>query len=224
MRLIIRLFLLTALFFSVAGQAGITVGGTRLVYNADENEASISVSNSKDSIPFLIQSWLELEEKSPVKVPFIVTPPLFRLDGGHENTLRVIYTGESSLPDDRESVFWLNVKSIPSMEKSQGNRLLISVKTRIKLFYRPTKLNTAQADEAWKKILFKRSGNQILVSNPTPYFISPYELKVDGQSVKNPPMVSPFGTETITASGHGVAWKAINDFGGVTDEVRQVVH
>jgi P pilus assembly chaperone PapD len=127
------------------GQASITVGGTRLIYNGAENEASLPVSNSKDAVPYLIQSWIELSENSKEQVPFIVTPPLFRLDGGHENTLRVIYTGETSLPENRESVFWLNVKSIPSMTRSDENRLLIAVKTRMKLFYRPAALASENA-------------------------------------------------------------------------------
>lgn len=224
MSLYIRAFFsLIACLFTLNVQASITVGGTRLIYNAGENEASISVSNTKNSVPYLIQSWVELEEKSSARVPFIVTPPLFRLDGGRENTLRVIYTGEKPLPENRESAFWLNVKSIPSMEKSEENRLLIAVKTRLKIFYRPASLNNEQANDAWKKIRFMHSGNQIVVTNPTPYYVSFFSLKVDEKVIKQPPMVPPFGSVSLTASGHKVAWKAINDFGGVTQEASQSI-
>ncbi|MDI5829406.1 fimbria/pilus periplasmic chaperone, partial [Salmonella enterica subsp. enterica serovar Kentucky] len=34
-----------------------------------------------------------------------------------ENTLRIIYAGQP-LPGDRESLFWMNVKAIPSVDKS----------------------------------------------------------------------------------------------------------
>lgn len=217
------IFLLAACFFTTIAQASVTVGGTRLVYNAADKEADISVTNSKDSIPYLIQSWVELNEHAAEKAPFIVTPPLFRLDGGHENTLRVIYTGEKTLPDDRESVFWLNVKSIPSMEKSDENRLLIAVKTRIKLFYRPAALKNDQANEAWRSLVFKQNGNQIVITNPTPYFISLYSLTVGGKTIKQPPMVSPFASAIVAGSGQDVVWKAINDFGGITKEARQTL-
>lgn len=220
-RFLHAILLLTACLFTLSANASITVGGTRLIYNGEENEASISVSNTKDSVPYLIQSWIELEENSTAKVPFIVTPPLFRLDGEHENTLRIIYTGEQALPQDRESLFWLNVKSIPSMEKSDRNRLLIAVKTRLKLFYRPATLATDRANDAWKNLHYERSGDRIVISNPTPYYVSLFSLKSGSQSVEHPPMIAPFGKAYVTAAGRDVTWKAINDFGGVTEEARQ---
>ncbi|PNK63380.1 MULTISPECIES: molecular chaperone [Pantoea] len=224
MSLFIRaIFLLAASFFTHTVQASITVGGTRLIYNGAEKEAFISVTNSKSSVPYLIQSWVELDEKSSEKVPFIVTPPLFRLDGGHENTLRVIYTGEKPLPNNRESVFWLNVKSIPAMEKSEQNRLLIAVKTRIKLFYRPAELKTDNANEAWRNLSFKQKGSQTVITNGSPYFISLYALTLGGKRIKQPPMIAPFASVTVAGSGREVAWKAINDFGGVTEEARQAL-
>ncbi|WP_341476291.1 fimbrial biogenesis chaperone [Enterobacter roggenkampii] len=45
---------------SLPVQASITVGGTRLIYNGNESEASLPVSNSRDAVPYLIQSWVEL--------------------------------------------------------------------------------------------------------------------------------------------------------------------
>jgi P pilus assembly chaperone PapD len=47
-----------------------------------------------------------------------------------------------SLPEDRESVFWLNVKSIPATDDSvpHNNVLQVVVKSRLKLFYRPAGL------------------------------------------------------------------------------------
>ncbi|EER2914990.1 molecular chaperone [Escherichia coli] len=217
------ILLLTAYLFTLSVNAGITVGGTRLIYNGEENEASISVSNDKNSTPYLIQSWIEPEDNSFAKVPFIVTPPLFRLDGEHENIIRIIYTEEQILPKDRESIFWLNVKSIPSMEKSGCNQLLIAVKTRIKLFYRPANLVTDKVNEAWKKLRYKRSGDQIVISNPTPYYISLFSLKVDSKSIENPPMITPFGMMHITTMGKYITWKAINDFGGITEEAHQAL-
>lgn len=224
MNQLIRTILLSgACIISLTCQASITVGGTRLIYNASENEASLPVSNTQDGVPYLIQSWVELSENSEGQVPFIVTPPLFRLDAGHENTLRIIYTGEKKLPENRESVFWLNVKSIPSMTRSDENRLLIAVKTRMKLFYRPALLASELAGEAWEKLKFEPRGEHLLIINPTPFYVSLYSLKVGDKSISQPPMISPFSSETVSGSGKQVTWKAINDFGGVTKEKRQVL-
>ncbi|MBD9644646.1 MULTISPECIES: molecular chaperone [Pantoea] len=224
MNQLIRTILLSgACIISLTCQASITVGGTRLIYNASENEASLPVSNTQDGVPYLIQSWVELSENSEGQVPFIVTPPLFRLDAGHENTLRIIYTGEKKLPENRESVFWLNVKSIPSMTRSDENRLLIAVKTRMKLFYRPALLASELAGEAWEKLKFEPRGEHLLIINPTPFYVSLYSLKVGDKSISQPPMISPFSSETVAGIGKQVTWKAINDFGGVTTEKRQVL-
>ncbi|HCM9554123.1 TPA: molecular chaperone [Enterobacter kobei] len=222
-QLIRTIVLLGTCLLSLPGQASITVGGTRLIYNGAENEASLPVSNSKDAVPYLIQSWIELSENSKEQVPFIVTPPMFRLDGGHENTLRVIYTGETSLPENRESVFWLNVKSIPSMTRSDENRLLIAVKTRMKLFYRPAALASENAGEAWTRLTFEPRGERLVINNPTPFYVSLYSLTVGNKTIAPPPMISPLSSVTVAGSGKQVAWKAINDFGGVTTEKRQML-
>ena len=222
-QLIRTIVLLGTCLLSLPGQASITVGGTRLIYNGAENEASLPVSNSKDAVHYIIQSWIELSENSKEQVPFIVTPPLFRLDGGHENTLRVIYTGETSLPENRESVFWLNVKSIPSMTRSDENRLLIAVKTRMKLFYRPAALASENAGEAWTRLTFEPRGERLVINNPTPFYVSLYSLTVGNKTIAPPPMISPLSSVTVAGSGKQVAWKAINDFGGVTTEKRQML-
>ncbi|HBV2141021.1 TPA: molecular chaperone [Klebsiella variicola] len=205
----------------IPAQASITLGGTRLVYDASKREAVISVTNGQQSAPHLIQSWVEANGGATDKAPFVVTPPLFRLDAGRENTLRVVFTGASALPDNRESVFWLNVKSIPAVEKSDQNRLLIAVKSKIKLFYRPAILNTDAAADAWKKLSFRHSGGQLTINNPTPYYVSLFSLKAGSQAIENPPMVPPFGSVSVTSPSGTVTWQAISDFGGITAEMHQ---
>lgn len=217
----IKLILFLIFFACITpAQASVTLGGTRLIYDASKREAVISVTNGQQAVPHLIQSWVEVDGNATEKAPFIVTPPLFRLDAGRENTLRVIFTGESALPDNRESVYWLNVKSIPAVEKSDQNRLLIAVKTRIKLFYRPGALNTEAAADAWKKLIFSHASGQLTITNPTPYYVSLYSLKSGSQDVKNPPMVAPFGNASVSSPSGTVTWQAINDFGGITEEMR----
>jgi fimbrial chaperone protein len=62
--------------------------------------------------------------------------------GQKENTLRIIDATNNQLPQDRESLFWMNVKAIPSMDKSKlsDNTLQLAIISRIKLYYRPAKL------------------------------------------------------------------------------------
>ncbi|CAA0331838.1 putative fimbrial chaperone YcbF [Klebsiella pneumoniae] len=75
---------------------------------------------------------------------------------------------------------------------------------------------------AWQQLKFSQSGGRLTVINPTPYFVSFYAVEVGGQSIDDPGMVAPFGEKTWPVSGHGtVKWRAINDYGGVSDFAQQ---
>ncbi|SUH10988.1 fimbrial assembly chaperone [Salmonella enterica subsp. enterica] len=126
---------------SLAHAAGINIGTTRVIFHGDAKDASISISNS-DNVPYLIQSWAQSisETGASGDAPFMVTPPLFRLNGGQKNVLRIIRTG-GNLPEDRESLYWLDIKSIPSSNPdNKHNTLMLAVKAEFKLIYRPKAL------------------------------------------------------------------------------------
>lgn len=67
-----------------------------------------------------------------------------------ENTLRIFLT-EEGLPSDQESLFWLNIKTIPATEKTE-NSLQIAFKTQMKLIYRPKSLKDVNFEEEQKKL------------------------------------------------------------------------
>lgn len=211
------------LLSQVMALAGVVVGGTRLVYDAGKNETSLTLSNQDKGTAYLMQSWVENgREGDTATVPFALTPPLFRLNGGEDNILRLAYTGSPALPADRESLFWLNTKSIAETERVDTNRLLISVRSRIKLFYRPKGL-AGNANEAYKALTWQRQGAQLTVTNPTPYYVSFFNVKVGSAEVSEPPMVAPFGSQQMTApvSSGTLSWQAINDYGGITPAAKQ---
>lgn len=213
------LFLSFFIVFTPVANAGVVIGGTRLVYNGDKKEASISVNNP-DNTPYLIQSWVEMEKSTKEKAPFIITPPLFRLDGGSQNILRVVRTG-GNLPENKESLYWLNIKSIPSAPK-KDNSLQIAIKTRIKLIYRPAALQGSTPENVANKLRVRKSGNQLIVENPTSYYMNFQYLKVNGKEVKNVTYLAPQSKESYSlpdnAAVRNVTWKIINDFGGIGKE------
>lgn len=58
---VLRSILLTTTIMSIGlsfAQAGVVIGGTRVIFDGNKKEASISVNNP-DNIPYLIQSWIE---------------------------------------------------------------------------------------------------------------------------------------------------------------------
>ena len=211
-KIVLPLLLTTCIVHSALAD-GITIGGTRLIYNGGQKEASLNVTNSSTGV-YLIQSWAETENGGAEKTPFIITPPLFRLDGNQQNLLRVVHSG-GNLPEDRESLYWLNVKAILAASKSETqNSLQIAVKNRLKLIYRPQGLK-GLPDDVSNQLTWSRSGNTITVKNPTPFYMNFQQVKVGGVDVKEATFVAPKSSATFNAAGTSgrVTWKVITDYG-----------
>ncbi|HCT6312882.1 TPA: molecular chaperone, partial [Proteus mirabilis] len=202
--------------------AGVIISGTRVIYNEGNKNVSINVKNP-DKMPYLIQSWIDdFEEKKQSK--FTITPPLFRLNPDKENTLRIFLT-EEGLPSDQESLFWLNIKTIPATEKTE-NSLQIAFKTQMKLIYRPKSLKDVNFEEEQKKLSWSKERGKVIVYNPTPYFMNFQTIKFNGKLVDDVSYAKPFSTKSFDINDnneHGlISWELINDYGANVDlsEVR----
>jgi chaperone protein EcpD len=215
-------------------QASVTVGGTRVVYPLEQREVTVKLDN--DSLaPSLVQVWMDdgNQDAKPgeIKVPFVITPPIFRMDPKKAQTLRMMYSGEA-LTQDRESIYWLNVLDIPpkATASPDANILQMAYRTRVKVFVRPARLpgkpEDAPAQLSWK-IAAAPDGNgqAVSVSNPTPYYVSFSEVDVEdgGHTFKNEQggmvaphesVVLPVAKMNAVATGAKVHYTAISDYGG----------
>lgn len=216
MKTLTATILLYSLGMSFTAQAGVVMGGTRVIYPEGEREVSFSITNMEKNTPYLIQSWIEnIDSNNKAAPPFIVTPTLFRLDAEQKNSLRVSYLG-APLPADRESVFWLNVKNIAPSKKANSNKLQINVKSKFKLFFRPAGLK-GNAELAYKELTFTCHNNTLHAKNPSPWFVSFYRVSVGNIDVKTPGMIDPFADRRWHIPCNGtIRWQAINDYGGLT--------
>lgn len=127
------------------------------------------------------------------------------------------------LPGDRESLFWVNVKAIPAMEKDQKNEntLQLAIISRIKMFYRPTNLAMAP-EEAPAMLRFRRSGSKLTLINPTPYFITVTNMKAGNSNLPNT-MVPPKGEVSVDithAATGDISFQTINDYGALTPRIK----
>lgn len=220
MKSIILFFI--SLFIINTSYAGVIISGTRVIYNEGNKNVSINVKNP-DKMPYLIQSWIDdFEGKKQSK--FTITPPLFRLNPDKENTLRIFLT-EEGLPSDQESLFWLNIKTIPATEKTE-NSLQIAFKTQMKLIYRPKSLKDVNFEEEQKKLSWSKERGKVIVYNPTPYFMNFQTIKFNGKLVDDVSYAKPFSTKSFDINDnneHGlISWELINDYGANVDlsEVR----
>lgn len=135
-------------------QAGIVIQGSRVVYPAKDREVSVKMTNIGEQ-PSLVQAWVDKgnEKLTADKAdgPFLITPPITRVEARKGQTLRLVYTGDDAASSKQETVFWLNVLDVPPMPKDQeANFLQVAVRSRMKIFYRPEGLpgNSNQAAES----------------------------------------------------------------------------
>ncbi|WP_017694496.1 fimbrial chaperone [Enterobacter hormaechei] len=224
--------LATAVLATSNASADIVISGTRIIYPQSSKDVVVNLDNHGTK-PLLVQTWLDdgRDGVNPeeLKLPFIITPPVSRIDPKKGQSVRITYTG-TPLPQDRESLFWFNVLEIPpkskAADKENLNQLQLAFRTRIKFFYRPDGLK-GSAGEAAEHLTWtqKKEGNAVkLVAHNN----SPYNVSVSAVTIKasqktydvDHKAVPPFSDTTMMVKGLAsavngkVEFDSINDYGG----------
>lgn len=219
--------LIGLVFLSLVAQnanAAIALDRTRVVFNADKSAMSVTVSNQNKSLPYLAQAWVENADGQKIESPLAALPPLQRVEPGEKGQIKIQATGNvAALPQDRESIFYFNVREIPP-KSSKPNTLQLALQTRVKLFYRPAGLVLIKGDSAdiMKKVTLTQKGNGYELNNPTPYFVTivAASTALNGKEIGNfkPVMVAPKSNMDLGASaaalGSHPTLTYVNDFGG----------
>ncbi|QRY76960.1 fimbria/pilus periplasmic chaperone [Pseudomonas sp. PDNC002] len=215
-------------------QASIVITGTRVVYDAAQREVTVKLNNDGQS-PMLVQSWIDEGSVQATPdtstAPFVLTPPIARIDPSKGQALRIRYTGQKSLPQDKESLFWLNVLEVPPASAEGQNRLKIAFRSRVKLFYRPAGLpGNAMAAAEQLQWRLQRDGAQWALEcrNDSPYYVSLGKVSVtgNGQSVSptldiNSSMLAPGERKLMPLKGPAptgkVEYTSITDLGAMME-------
>ncbi|WP_421569529.1 molecular chaperone [Stenotrophomonas sp. PD6] len=159
-------------------QASVVVTGTRVIYPSDAREVTVRLTN-QDRFPNAVQAWIDIDDpaSSPVDAdaPFVVNPAISRLAPNSGQQLRIMFTG-AALPQDRESLFHLNVLQIPPMNAGTAdrNQVLLLMRNRLKLFYRPRDIGGPEQLAERLQFTLVPSGEQwhVRVDNPTGFHAS----------------------------------------------------
>jgi len=195
--------------------AAMQLDRTRLIVHQAQGRAVIHAQN-QDARPLLLQVWVDHGEgaladgaaPAPPTTPFIVDPPVLRLEPGQTRAVQVLMVDDPArLPADRESLYWLNVLEVPATmtvasdsdarastpdlpatDPVSPNRLHFSFQSRLKLFYRPEALagytNTDTLARAQRlRFTRVRDGDGRLwlrIDNPAPIHQSLATLTVQG--------------------------------------------
>ena len=197
-----------------ASTGGVGLKATRMIYPLTSQQEAMGVVNTSRSNVYLIQSWITDSTGKKTR-DFIVVPPLFVLKQNKEGTLRINLTPTHPLPTDRESVYYLNSKAIPSLDESpQSGKSTLKIATQsiIKVFVRPEGLPVTP-DKSFSMLICHNDGNILKITNSSPYYVSLVNITTGGKKVKNL-MVPPLGDATESSAAGGIVkYQAVNDYG-----------
>lgn len=190
MKIVIRLFciFIFVLQHSIL-HAGFALSGNRVIYSEADKEQSLILANIND-YPIVAQTWVDDGAGYPDQstAPFIVIPAVFKMNSKGIQALRIMYNG-STIPKDRESVFWLNLYEVPGKNQQQVTQaqesnvqINLAMNTQLKVFYRPKSLKYMDVDEILKKVKFLikevEGKNTLILDNSTPYHLSIIDLSL----------------------------------------------
>lgn len=223
-----------ALFIAVASTAShaeIILHGTRVIYPSDAREVTLQLSNNSTK-PSLVQTWIDEGDPQSTpdqsKVPFMITPPISRVEGSRSQTLRI-----TALPDaahfnqKQETVLWLNVLDIPPKPSAQDtttipdNFLQLAIRSRVKFFYRPASIKE-DINVVADRLQWVKSDGKLMINNPSPFHVTLTAIyqKEGAKQLDLLPqglMLKPFSTETVVLQSRNLndmSFVHINDYGG----------
>ncbi|ELY3087840.1 fimbria/pilus periplasmic chaperone [Klebsiella aerogenes] len=206
------------------------LGASRIIYVPETDGATLTVEN-KQPFPILVRSRTVKEDKSTA-APFMVTPPLFRLESGEQNRINIVRM-DSEYAQDREELYWLCVAGIPPEEAGTAGRMQgdnptrtdvnmeVSMSNCIKLITRPSAVKGSPQD-AMKEVVWRQHGNQLIAENRSPFFMNVMNASIDGKAIDGVTYLSPYSSSSYpspVSGGHDITWNIINDQGGLSPAV-----
>jgi len=231
-RLVLLPFLACLLYIlQLPAFASVVLTGTRIIYPAALSGKTLQLSN-EDTHPWLVQAWLDAGDEASTpdtldeSIPFALSPPIFRMEPHSGQALRLMFTGSQVLPNDRESVFYFNFIQIPALaaDALDANRLVMLLRNRVKVFYRPHRLRQPNPGKIACALRFHLNEGQIQVENPAAFHavIRSAQLHAGDHSLPlvRGQMLAPFSQQTlplaepVTApAGAQLRVTLVNDYG-----------
>lgn len=201
-------------------QSAVSLDRTRAIFNGGGKSMTLSISNDNNQLPYLAQAWLENDKQEKITSgPLVVTPPVQRMEPGSKSLVRVASTPDiNSLPQDRESLFYFNLREIPPRSE-KANVLQIALQTKIKLFYRPKAIESGP-NAVWQdQLVLNKVTNGYRIENPTPYYVTVIGLSGTEKGAKEDKfdavMLAPKSEQVVSTGSYATPYLTyINDYGG----------
>lgn len=226
MNLKVKVSLWPVLLFFITSSvyAALSVERSRAIFNEGDKTVGLSVKNNNAQDPYLAQGWMENEKEEKINSPLMVLPPLQRIEPDGRTMIRIRQVSDTTLlPQDRESVFWLNLREIPP-KSDKPNVLMLAMQTRMKVFWRPKGIKVEPILDVvpgTETLTLIRKGEHYEINNPTPYHFSFVEVRsgLHNKALDDfePTMVSPKDSKTLGLPairiGNNPTLMFINDYG-----------
>ncbi|MBJ9835912.1 fimbria/pilus periplasmic chaperone [Citrobacter freundii] len=212
---------------ALPAHAGIVIYGTRIVYPAEKNEVMVQLMNQENRSS-LVQSWIDDGDTSlppeKIQVPFLLTPPVAKVAANSGQQLKIKKL-PNMLPNNKESLFYLNVLDIPpnNPDSAGKNVLKFAMQSRIKLFYRPKGISSVNKG-TFQKLSMKRSGSIYSIKNDAANWITVTEVKAKNVKINNESiMLAPLSSADVAlknANANQYKMTIIDDHGNyISDNV-----
>lgn len=202
----------------IYGYTSIEINKDKFIFIESNNQEIIEIKNNTDS-DYFIQSWISYyDENNNDESPFMITPPLFKIEKDENYSLKIFKIDEIE-KKDRETLYRINIKRIPVLSDSDEskNLLHISMNSVYNLIYRPISIEE-NAKDAYNKIEFlKNKNNEFIIKNPTPYFITLLNVSCNDvlliNKSKTIPPFKKYNTKNKIKKDGLIKWKTIDQFG-----------
>ena len=222
-----RIFISMLAIYSFSGHAGVVIYGTRVIYPAEKKEVLVQLMNQGERSA-LVQSWIDDGDMSlspeKIQVPFLLTPPVAKVAAKSGQQLK-IKKMPNMLPNNKESLFYLNVLDIPpnNPDSVGKNVLKFAMQNRIKLFYRPKGISPVNK-LTFQKLSMKRSGSIYSIKNDAANWVTVTEVKANDVKINNESiMLAPLSSADVTlksANANQYEMTIIDDHGNyISDNV-----
>lgn len=201
--------------------SGVIIGGIKFIYKEEQAGMKIFLSNRSNQ-EFLINSKL-LTFKGGAQSYFFISPPLFKINAGRDNYLKVLKT-QTPPPSDRESMFILSVAAIPQIKSlsTNENAVQIAVRNKLVFIYRPLSVPDI-TDSTYKLLKWSKNNHGLHITNPTPHYITLSRIYINGVKYIKNITIEPYSDVELhkcNTTRCTISWSAIDDTGKASDDFK----
>ncbi|MBE3658594.1 hypothetical protein BOO92_18100 [Vibrio navarrensis] len=215
-------FSLSLLWICVPSYAALVLNGTRYIYEEGISRKEITISNKSErtmGAQIWIEPFTDINSKTGYsgESHFTASPALVKIAPKGKANVNIVSITDN-LPQEHESIYWLNVQEIPPKSEVDAPSVVFAQRIKVKMIYRPKALGNRYSAE--EKLLATCNQGVLQVVNKSPFLFSPLYYSLGKENVAYYHLIMP-GTNNILSKVKDcpkeMTINMIDDFGGKKD-------